>query len=185
MVQQRILVTYTGEFGSTAGVARDIAETLSAAGGDLELRPMAEADLSGFSAAILGGAIQYDTWMPGARAFLARKSKCIKRASGGLLFYLPDAFCEIRAGGTPGEGLRAKIAGSRTRRATDQRRRIRGGSRLRQAARFQKTPGEGDYARDGGGGGRLPRLAGYSCLGKFGLPRNWSGRSWPRHGHDF
>lgn len=79
MDQQRTLVVYTGEFGSTAGVARAIAETLSDQGQSVDLKQIANAgDISGYSAVVLGSAIQYDNWMPAARAFLRENRNALR-----------------------------------------------------------------------------------------------------------
>jgi len=64
----RILVTAASRHGATDEVARAIADELSAAGADVDLRPIDHVkDLSGWDAAVVGSAVYMGSWMGAAR----------------------------------------------------------------------------------------------------------------------
>ncbi len=59
-----VLVAYATAHGSTAGVARHIGQRLSAAGYQVAIRPTTEiADISPYSAAVVGSAIHNGHWL--------------------------------------------------------------------------------------------------------------------------
>lgn len=67
----RVLVTYASRFGTTADVAAAITATLSDRGVPTDVRPISEVtDLDHYTAVVIGGAINYDQWMPQARRFV-------------------------------------------------------------------------------------------------------------------
>ena len=67
----KILVTYTSRFGSTAGVAEAIGKTLSEHGMQVEVLPMKEVrDLTAYQAVVAGSAINGRAWLPEARQFI-------------------------------------------------------------------------------------------------------------------
>lgn len=67
----RVLVTWGSRHGSTAGIARSVAAALTDAGVEVELRAAHDIDrLTGFDAAIIGGAIYGNRWHPDARRFV-------------------------------------------------------------------------------------------------------------------
>jgi menaquinone-dependent protoporphyrinogen oxidase len=69
--QQCCLITYASRTGSTAGVAEAISRTLSEYGIKTEVLPVHEVkDLSGYSAVIVGSAIQRSKWLPEAMKFI-------------------------------------------------------------------------------------------------------------------
>ncbi len=68
-----ILVTYASSYGSTQEVAEDIAATLRAQGGEIDLRPIRKVQtLSGYSAVVLGAPFYMFRWHKDAHHFLTR-----------------------------------------------------------------------------------------------------------------
>lgn len=81
----RILVAYESQYGSTAEVADDIGRTLGDAGNDVDVRHVGDVDsVAGYDLVVVGAAIQYDNWMPGAADFV--------RTHRGQLATTPVAF---------------------------------------------------------------------------------------------
>ncbi|MET9294714.1 flavodoxin domain-containing protein [Streptomyces sp. NPDC003077] len=72
----RVLVGYTGEHGSTRGVAEHVAATLGKDGHEAEVVPLAVPGAGGpapdHDAFVLGSAVHNGRWMPEADAFLRR-----------------------------------------------------------------------------------------------------------------
>jgi menaquinone-dependent protoporphyrinogen oxidase len=71
-MQGRVLVAYASNAGSTADVAKAIAEELALTGAQVDTRPVAElerADLSGYAAVVLGAPMILG-WHRGAEKFL-------------------------------------------------------------------------------------------------------------------
>lgn len=67
----RVLVTYESQYGSTAEVANTIGRTLGETGGHVDVRHVGDVDtVADYDLVIVGGAIQYDNWMPGAADFV-------------------------------------------------------------------------------------------------------------------
>lgn len=67
----RVLVAYESQYGSTAEVANVIGRTLGNAGRHVEVRHVDDVDsVAPYDLVIIGGAIQYDHWMPGASDFV-------------------------------------------------------------------------------------------------------------------
>lgn len=67
----RVLVAYESQYGSTAEVADVIGRTLGATGRHVDVRHVGDVDtVDGYDLVVVGGAIQYDTWMPGAADFV-------------------------------------------------------------------------------------------------------------------
>jgi len=70
-MKNRILVTYASRTGTTAGVANEIAKTLSERDGQVDVLPMKDVkDLSTYSAIVVGSAIQASQWLPEAVQFI-------------------------------------------------------------------------------------------------------------------
>jgi menaquinone-dependent protoporphyrinogen oxidase len=70
-MNDKILVTYTSRFGSTAGVAEAIGKTLSENGAQVDVLPMKEVtDLSPYQAVVAGSAINGAIWLPEAMQFM-------------------------------------------------------------------------------------------------------------------
>ena len=67
----RVLVAYESQYGSTAEVADAIGRTLGETGHHVEVRHVGDVGtIAGYDLVIIGGAIQYDNWMPGASDFV-------------------------------------------------------------------------------------------------------------------
>ena len=81
----RVLVAYESQYGSTAEVADTIGRTLGETGGHVDVRHVNDVDtVADYDLVIVGGAIQYDNWMPGAADFV--------RAHRRQLATIPVAF---------------------------------------------------------------------------------------------
>lgn len=81
----KILVAYESHFGSTAEVAKFIGNQLTSDSSKIDIKRISEVDdLSSYAKIIIGSAIQYDKWMPEARAFVISNRK--------ILAQLPVAF---------------------------------------------------------------------------------------------
>ncbi len=67
----RVLVAHASAHGSTAEIATRLAESLAAAGPDVDVRAVADvASLSGYDAAVIGSAIHDGAWISDAHWFL-------------------------------------------------------------------------------------------------------------------
>ena len=70
-MENRILVTYASQAGSTAGVAEAIGKTLSEGGAQVDVLPMKDVkDLSPYSSVVAGSAIHGQKWLPEAMKFM-------------------------------------------------------------------------------------------------------------------
>lgn len=70
-MQEKILVTYASENGSTAGVAKAIGKTLAESGVSVDIRPMQDVqDLAPYRAVVAGSAIHGGQWLPEAMQFV-------------------------------------------------------------------------------------------------------------------
>jgi len=65
-----VLVTYASRYGATAGIAEQIAATLTAAGHAAQARPVDKADLAGAEAVVVGSAVYFGSWLKPATAFV-------------------------------------------------------------------------------------------------------------------
>ena len=66
-----VLVAYASRYGSTAGIAERIAETLTLAGVDTETRPVDDVtDVARYRAVVLGSAVYFGSWLKVATAFV-------------------------------------------------------------------------------------------------------------------
>jgi menaquinone-dependent protoporphyrinogen oxidase len=75
-----ILVTYSSQGGSTAGVAEAIGQTLSAKGTGIDVRPIHEVtDLSSYKAVVIGSAVHSGKWLPEAVAFVDCHQSTLRR----------------------------------------------------------------------------------------------------------
>jgi menaquinone-dependent protoporphyrinogen oxidase len=73
-----VLVTYASRYGSTAGIAERIAETLTLAGMETETRPVDEvADVARYRAVVLGSAVYFGSWLKAATAFVAENESLL------------------------------------------------------------------------------------------------------------
>jgi len=84
----RVLVAYASRFGSTAGIAEEVARVLNAAGLAAEAHPVDEAPpVSGFDAVVVGSAIYNARWMPEGFAFVERNADALRE--------MPNAFFQV------------------------------------------------------------------------------------------
>jgi len=68
-----VLVAYASKHGATQGIAERIAESLTAAGQQAEVRPVRETgDLGGYDAVVVGSAAYEGHWLKEARQFVQR-----------------------------------------------------------------------------------------------------------------
>lgn len=83
----KILVTYESQFGSTAEVANFIGHQLTLDSSKIDIKRISEVDdLSSYTKIIIGSAIQYDNWMPEARAFVISNRKILAQLSIAFFF---------------------------------------------------------------------------------------------------
>jgi menaquinone-dependent protoporphyrinogen oxidase len=69
----RILVAFASRNGSTAEIARRVADRLRGAGRDIEVAEMGDGpDVSGYDAVVLGSAVHNQAWLPEASDFVSR-----------------------------------------------------------------------------------------------------------------
>jgi len=67
----RVLVTYASRYGATAGIAERVAETLTLAGLETEVREIDDVeDVARYSAVVLGSAVYFGSWLKAATAFV-------------------------------------------------------------------------------------------------------------------
>jgi menaquinone-dependent protoporphyrinogen oxidase len=67
----KVLVGFASKYGSTDGIAEQIAGVLSAAGHEVDLRDLASATAAGHDAFVLGSAVYAGNWLKSARRFVA------------------------------------------------------------------------------------------------------------------
>jgi menaquinone-dependent protoporphyrinogen oxidase len=79
-VMARVLVAYASKRGSTAEIARVVAETIEHAGLDVDCREAGAVDsLDGYDAVVLGSAVYMRRWRGDARHFLRHHRKQLER----------------------------------------------------------------------------------------------------------
>lgn len=79
-MNNKILVTYASQGGSTAGVAKAIGQALSNNGTVVDVYPIKKVtDLSPYQAVVLGSAVHSGKWMPEAMEFVARNQNTLRR----------------------------------------------------------------------------------------------------------
>jgi menaquinone-dependent protoporphyrinogen oxidase len=67
----KAVVGYATVHGSTKGIATEVAERLTSAGVQADVKSLEELDsLDGYDAAVLGSAVHNQAWLPGATAFV-------------------------------------------------------------------------------------------------------------------
>ena len=84
-MSKRVLVGYATGTGSTVGVAEKIGHTLSERGFDVDVKPMKDQpSLDGYSAVVLGSAVNGGRWLPEATAFVTANSDTLGRVPVSL-----------------------------------------------------------------------------------------------------
>ena len=79
-MNDKILVTYASQGGSTAGVAEAIGQTLATNGTIVDVRPIKEVtDLGSYRAAVIGSAVHSGKWMPEAMEFIERHHSALRQ----------------------------------------------------------------------------------------------------------
>jgi menaquinone-dependent protoporphyrinogen oxidase len=79
-MNDKILVTYASQGGSTAGIAEAIGQTLSTNGTVVDVRPIKEVtDLRSYRAVVVGSAVHSGKWMPEAMAFVGGNQNTLLR----------------------------------------------------------------------------------------------------------
>ncbi len=79
-MNDKILVTYASQGGATAGVAEAIGKTLASKGAAVNILPIQEvADLSSYTAVVIGSAVHSGKWMPEALAFIDHNRSILLR----------------------------------------------------------------------------------------------------------
>jgi menaquinone-dependent protoporphyrinogen oxidase len=74
----KVLVAYASKRGSTAEIARSVAETLRAAGLDVDCAETGDvAGVEGYDAVVLGSAVYMKRWRGDAKRFLRRNRKAL------------------------------------------------------------------------------------------------------------
>jgi menaquinone-dependent protoporphyrinogen oxidase len=70
---KRILVSYATRAGSTVGAAETIAESLGAAGHQVDIRPVKDvSDMNNYDALVIGSAVHMGNWLPEAVDFVKK-----------------------------------------------------------------------------------------------------------------
>ena len=68
----KVLVTAASKYGSTAEIARRIADVLSTRGHDVDVEPADGASVAGHDAVVLGSAVYAGHWLPAAKDLIER-----------------------------------------------------------------------------------------------------------------
>lgn len=76
----KVLVTYEGRLGSTAEIATFIGEVIAKRGASVDVKSVYEADNpSAYDLVIVGSAIRYDRWLPGAVDFVRSHEEALAK----------------------------------------------------------------------------------------------------------
>jgi len=79
-MENRILVTYASQGGSTAGIAEAIGQALSENSASVDVLPVKDVrDLNGYSAVVIGSAVHSGRWMPEMLTFVERSQSTLRR----------------------------------------------------------------------------------------------------------
>jgi menaquinone-dependent protoporphyrinogen oxidase len=106
-----VLVAHASKHGSTAEVAADVAATLRACGLEVDVRPAAEvAELTGYGAVVLGGALYMGRLHADARRFLARHRETLTSVPLAVFAMGPRSLAEADVAGSRAQLDRALAA---------------------------------------------------------------------------
>lgn len=79
-MNKKILVAYASKCGSTSQIAEAIGKTLNELGAMVDVKPVdAVKSLDSYHAVIVGSAIRYGSWLPGAAAFISTHAEALKK----------------------------------------------------------------------------------------------------------
>ena len=83
----KVLVTYDSKLGSTEEVAKFMGRVLSEQGASIAVKPLSEVvDVEAYDSVIIGGAIRYDRWLPGATAFVKENKTALSNVPVSFFF---------------------------------------------------------------------------------------------------
>jgi menaquinone-dependent protoporphyrinogen oxidase len=100
-----ILVAYASKYGATQQIAERIAATLTAAGLEVEARPIAGVrDVAGYDAVVLGSAVYFGAWLKEAAAFVRRNQAVL---AGRPVWLFSSGPIGVATTGAQGQDLRA------------------------------------------------------------------------------
>ena len=105
-----VLVTYASRYGATAGIAEQIAATLTAAGHAAQARPVDKADLAGAEAVVVGSAVYFGSWLKPATDFVQKHRATLAERPVWLFSSgpLPGAVVPEKTGEEPERGAMPK-----------------------------------------------------------------------------
>jgi len=83
----KILIAYTSQFGSTAGIADAIKKELGGNGAKVETKAIKDVkDLHLYDAVIIGSPIQYDKWVPETTEFVTTNQEVLEHKPVAFFF---------------------------------------------------------------------------------------------------
>ena len=101
MERLHILVAYASGHGSTAGVAGEIADAVRVEGATVDAVNIDDApDPSSYDAIVIGSPIRYDTWLPGAKAYVLAHEAAL--SARPVAFFLTCMALSIPGGNVQG-----------------------------------------------------------------------------------
>lgn len=106
---KRILVVYASGHGATAGVARQIAQSIAGTGVQVDVMPVeTAADPAGYDAVVIGSAIRFDTWLPAAKAYVLAHEAAL--SSRPVAYFLTCMALSIPTGAAQGAIYADRVA---------------------------------------------------------------------------
>ncbi len=84
-MSNRVLIAYATYAGSTAQVAAELGKTLAARGLSVDVKPVKEnPSPDGYSAVLVGSAVQYGKWLPEAVEFVKANQQALNQVPAAL-----------------------------------------------------------------------------------------------------
>lgn len=84
---ERVLVAFQSHYGSTAEIAHEIGATLAQRGAHVEVRHVETIDgIAAYDRVIVGAAIRYERWMPGAADFVRKHRRELAATPVAMFF---------------------------------------------------------------------------------------------------